>query len=100
MSDIAYPYISDSIPFWVVGVYGTIGPIIFILLIELMNCKLLPFQNRRRQSVRFLLRKFGIFVFHGISLFIFGISIVLLLTEIGKRWIGIMDFKFIFNINM
>jgi hypothetical protein len=60
MSDISYPFISDTIPFWVVAAYGTIGPIIFIILIEFGNSKLYPFQNRGNQPIRFLLRKFGL----------------------------------------
>ena len=88
MSDISFPVITDTIPFWAVGIYGTIGPILLIILIELGNARLLPFQNRNELSFGLLFRKFGIFLFHGLSLFILGISIVLLLTEIGKRWIG------------
>ena len=88
MSDISFPLIADTIPFWAVGIYGTAGPILLIILIELGNARLLPFQNRNELSFGLLFRKFGIFLFHGLSLFILGISIVLLLTEIGKRWIG------------
>ena len=88
MSDISFPIITDTIPFWAVGLFGTVGPILLIILIELGNARLLPFQNRNELSYGLLFRKFGIFLFHGLSLFILGISIVLLLTEIGKRWIG------------
>ena len=30
-SEIVYPYIDDTIAFWVVGIYGVIGPILIIL---------------------------------------------------------------------
>ena len=87
MSDISFPNLPDVVPFWAVGIYGIIGPIIAIILVELFNAALFPGQNPDKiKDSR--LRQFGICVFHGISLFAFGISTVLLLTEIGKRWIG------------
>lgn len=30
-SDIFYPYMKDTIPFWVVGIFGIIGPLLIIL---------------------------------------------------------------------
>ena len=87
MSDISFPNLPDVIPFYAVGLYGVIGPIIAIVLVELFNSRVFSGQNSDKiKDSR--LRQFGICVFHGISLFVFGISAVLLLTEIGKRWIG------------
>ncbi|RNA11440.1 lipid phosphate phosphohydrolase 1 isoform X3 [Brachionus plicatilis] len=88
MSDISFPYKSDTVKFWVVGIYGVLGPLVFIIFVELLNAKIFPFQNKNQQPFYSRLRSLGIYLFHSISLFIFGVSIVLLLTEIGKRWIG------------
>ena len=88
MSDISFPVLSETIPFWAVGIYCTIPPIILIILVELGNAKLYPFQSRDDEPIGVFIRKFAILAFHAISLFVFGIGIVLLLTELGKRWIG------------
>ncbi len=80
-SDIFYPYIADTIPFWAVGVFGAAGPVLFIILVELFNT--LKDKNNEKKT-----RKYFICLFHALSLFILGIAITLLLTEIGKRWIG------------
>lgn len=85
-SDIFYPYASDTVQLWVVGVYGTIGPIFFILLVELKNTFLNKKSSKQARSSRF--KEFAICSFHAVSLFILGLAITLLLTEIGKRWIG------------
>lgn len=50
-----------------------------------MNASLLPFQSKKKTN---RWRTFGLCVFHSLSLFSLGISITLLLTEIGKRWVG------------
>ena len=87
MSDISFPYLPDTVSLFVVGIYGTLGPILIIILVELYNSKLIPFQqNDRTKRERF--RVFSIILFHSLSLFIFGMGIQLLLTEIGKRWAG------------
>ena len=83
-SDVFFPYKSDTIPFWAVGIYCTIGPIIIIVSVEILNAKLLFFQKKKEGGFR----SFLICLFHAISLFALGIAITLLLTEIGKRWIG------------
>lgn len=82
-SDIFYPFIEDTVPFWAVGIYATLGPILLVVLVELVNSYIIKQKinvNRKR--------KFLICTFHALSLFILGISIVLLLTDIGKRWVG------------
>lgn len=87
-SDIFFPYKADTIPFWAVGIYGTIGPILFIIPIELLNARVLPFQKNKYQLTRAQRwRKYFICTFHAISLFVLGIALVLCLTEIGKRWV-------------
>lgn len=89
-TDIFYPYKKDTVAFWVVGIYGAIGPIIFIVLVELLNAKIINFCSDRPSNMnsRSKLRTFMICTFHSISLFLLGIAITLLLTEIGKRWVG------------
>lgn len=83
-SDIFYPYKKDTIPFWAVGIFGILGPLIVILGVEILNGHFFWFQRSKRNRFR----RFFVCLFHALSLFILGISIVLLLTEIGKRWVG------------
>lgn len=83
-NDIFFPYIPDTIEFWVVGIYGILGPILVILLVELLNSNFLPCQKEKNERCR----TFWIALFHALSLFVLGIAIVLCLTEIGKRWVG------------
>jgi phosphatidate phosphatase len=88
-SDIFFPFLPDTIPFWAVGVYGTLGPILVIIFVESLNAQLLPFQqNKRNRTKTERRRKFLICLFHGMSLFILGCAITLLLTEIAKKWVG------------
>lgn len=87
MSDITFPYLPDTVPIYAVGLYGVIGPILIIILVEIYNSKLLTCQFEER-SKRQRTRTFLICIFHSLSLFIFGIGMQLLLTEIGKRWAG------------
>ena len=84
-TDIFFPNLPDTIPFYAVGLYGTIGPILIIFIIEALNASIFPLQKNKtndRWSV------FGKCFYHAISLFILGIGMTLLITEIGKRWIG------------
>lgn len=85
-TDIFNPYYDDTIAFWVVGIYATIGPILFIIFIELINSKLILCKNKLKITKK---RKLFVISFlHGLTLFILGIGITLLVTEIGKRWVG------------
>lgn len=103
-TDIFYPYKTDTVnptkilfiittfkliifkvPFWAVGIFGTVGPVFFIILIELLNARLLPGQKKKKEH---RIRSFVICTFHALSLFILGISLTMCLTEIGKRWVG------------
>lgn len=87
-SDIFFPYSEDTIPFWVVGIYGTVAPIIFIVIIEILNARILPCQyNKHHQTGKERWRKFFVCTFHALSLFVLGIALTLCLTEIGKRWV-------------
>lgn len=84
-SDIVFPYIANTVPFYAVGLFATIGPLLTILIVELLNLKILSCEAR---TSRRTCRTYLICVFHAISLFALGVGITLLLTEIGKRWAG------------
>ena len=60
---------------------------------ERINCF---FEKKRTLKTR--LREFGIIMFHTLSLFIFGVGMVLLLTEIGKRWAGRLRPRILFKL--
>lgn len=88
-TDIFNPYKDDTVEFWVVGVFGTVGPVVFIITIELINSKLILCNyTKRNYTPRYKRKLFAVSAIHALSLFVLGISITLLLTEIGKRWVG------------
>ena len=88
-TEIFNPYYEDTVPFWAVGLYGVLGPIVIILLVELFNVKPFKFMgNGNRFKSESRRKVFVVATFHGFSLFILGVGITLLLTEIGKKWIG------------
>lgn len=74
-SDVFHPKLEDTIPFWAVGLYATIAPIIIILAIELLQ-RIFP-EGRKSVLATFL------DIYHYLSLYAQGIAITLLLTEIG-----------------
>jgi hypothetical protein len=85
-TDINFPYKKDTIPFWAVGIYATLAPLIIIILVELVNASLYPCQiNSKNLSGGERCIQFFICTFHAISLFVLGISISLTLTETGKQ---------------
>lgn len=84
-NDIFYPYIPDTVPFWAVGIFGILGPLLIILVVELLNIFL---EKQPRHVERSKVKEFFIHFFHAVSLFAMGVVITLVLTEIGKRWIG------------
>ena len=86
-SDIFFPFKPDTVPFWAVGLYGTLGPILFIIAIELLNARVLPFQHNEGITSKQRWRKYFVCLFHGVSLFVLGIALTMCLTEIGKRWV-------------
>ncbi len=83
-SDLFYPLLKDTVPFWAVGIFGIAGPIVIILGVEFLNGNFLWFQKDKSKRCRC----FMISLYHSLSLFLMGVAIVLCLTEIGKRWIG------------
>ena len=83
-TDLFYPYIADTVPFWAVGIFGVLGPLLIILIVEVLNL----FAATDSPVPRSKPKTFFIHFFHAVSLFALGIVITLVLTEIGKRWIG------------
>jgi phosphatidate phosphatase len=89
-TDLFNPYKDDTVEFWVVGLYATLGPVVFIVFIELINSKIIFCKCQKSRSKPAVSKKklFFIATLHGLMLFLLGIAITLLLTEIGKRWVG------------
>lgn len=77
---------NDTISLWVLGLVGSLVPITIMLWVEVYKAKLFWFQES--SSVTNRSRRFGIGLFHGVSLFVFGIALTLLVTEVGKRAVG------------
>jgi phosphatidate phosphatase len=76
--------------------FGTIGPVLIILVIEFINAN----NDSAVSSTRFTRQTtFLISVMHALSLFFLGVGINLLLTEIGKKWIGRLRPNFIQTCN-
>ena len=59
---------------------GTIGPILCVIIVEFMNAMR---SNKPNPKTIFIVS-----TLHAISLFVLGITLTLVLTEIGKLWIG------------
>ena len=79
MEDIVFPKKEDVVAFYVVGLYGFLVPTFGIILVEAINAALYRSDSDTDKRSRF--RRFAITVFHGLSLFLFGCGITLLLTE-------------------
>lgn len=79
-NDILYPLLPDIVPAYAVGLFAILGTIVFIVLVEFLNVERFGDDKNRKHFITS--------VYHGISLFALGLSITMLLTEIGKRWIG------------
>lgn len=88
MSDIVFPNLLDTIPFWAVGIYCSIFPVVVFIFVELYNSRLFWFQSKECLSLRERIQKFLVLFNHAFTLFAFGAGITLLLTEIGKRAVG------------
>lgn len=88
-TDISYPHLQETVKLWVVGLFASLGPVIFFFIIELMNSGLMCcFKELSKMGKKQKFRQFLICFFHTCSLFVLGIATSLLLTEIGKRMIG------------
>ncbi|CAF3897689.1 unnamed protein product [Rotaria sordida] len=88
-TSIQYPFKPDTIPMWLLGVYGGIGPIIIFLIVEIWVVR--PFQCGRRSNKTNLKQRqidYLKTIFQTAFLFVLGIAICFLITEVGKRTIG------------
>ncbi|CAF0767411.1 unnamed protein product [Adineta steineri] len=86
---IQYPFRPDTIPMWVLAIYGGVGPIIIFCIVELWVVR--PFNCRGKSDKQSAgQRRIDYFksVLHTISLFVLGIAVCFLITEVGKRTIG------------
>lgn len=81
-SDIFYPYRADTVPFWAVGLYATLAPVIIILAVEIWH-RVNPV-GRKSLSSTF------IDIYNFLSFFALGIAITLLTTEIGNHLFGVL----------
>ncbi len=86
MSEISYPYLPNTVDEWVVGLYGTLGGIIIIVLAEVYNAFYI--NSAKDTNSKEKLKTCLVCGLHGVALFVLGISTTLLFTEIGKRWVG------------
>lgn len=58
---------------------GVIGPLVSIVVVEMFNAQMFPYQNKE-QDRKTRLKRFGLVIFHTVSLFGFGLGMNLLLT--------------------
>jgi phosphatidate phosphatase len=99
-TDIIFPYKKDTIELWLVGLYGALPTILLILVVEVKNAQLidclsdedfeedLDLEEEIEKPSRIKFATYLICVFHAVSLFVLGVATTMLITEIGKRWIG------------
>ncbi|CAF3684099.1 unnamed protein product [Rotaria sp. Silwood1] len=81
---IQYPYKPDTIPMWLLGVYGGIGPVVIFLMVEIWVVR--PFHCGRRSHKSTLKRRqidYIKTIFQTIFLFGLGIAICFFITEVG-----------------
>jgi len=86
---IQYPFRPDTIPMWLLAIYGGIGPILIFFCVELWVVS--PFhcgrgsggKRLRQRQVDYLKT-----IIHTVFLFVLGIAVCFLITEVGKRTIG------------
>ncbi|CAF0823964.1 unnamed protein product [Didymodactylos carnosus] len=86
---IMYPFRDDTIPMWMLGIYGGICPVIIFFIVEIWVVR--PFHCRRGSSNQSLKQRQVDYVkaiFHTVFLFGLGIAVCFLITEVGKRTIG------------
>ncbi|CAF1328146.1 unnamed protein product [Adineta ricciae] len=88
-TSIQYPFRPDTIPMWVLAIYGGLGPILIFCCVELWVVR--PFSCGRAaggHSVKQRRTDYLKVIFHTVFLFILGIAVCFLITEVGKRTIG------------
>ncbi|CAF3707388.1 unnamed protein product [Rotaria sp. Silwood1] len=88
-TSIQYPFRQDTIPMWLLAIYGGLGPIIIFCCVELWVVR--PFHCGRGRGGHSLKQRqidYVKLIFHTVFLFILGIAVCFLITEVGKRTIG------------
>ncbi|CAF3290214.1 unnamed protein product [Rotaria socialis] len=88
-TSIRYPIKPDTIPMWLLGVYGGLGPVIIFCIVEIWVVR--PFECGSRSSSNNIKRRridYLKTILQTIFLFGLGIAICFLITEVGKRTIG------------
>ncbi|CAF0889064.1 unnamed protein product, partial [Didymodactylos carnosus] len=86
---IMYPFREDTIPMWLLGIYGGICPVIIFFIVEIWVVR--PFHCRRGHGGSSLKQRqldYAKAIFHTVFLFGLGIAVCFLITEVGKRTIG------------
>ncbi len=68
-SDIFYPFKEDTIAFWVVGLYGTLAPILVILAVELANSRILDCGRSSSSKLRIVSKKAKVCYFNYLIIF-------------------------------
>ncbi|CAF1099494.1 unnamed protein product [Adineta ricciae] len=88
-TSIQYPNKPDTIPMWLLGIYGGIGPVVIFFIVEIWVVR--PFHCGRGPSRKSLKQRRVDYlktILESTFLFLLGIAICFLITEVGKRTIG------------
>ena len=87
-TDIFNPYMDDIVSFMVVVTFGTLWPLFCIIVIELFNSNIVKCFRKKIIIPASSRKQFAVSVSHAASLFILGLNLTLLITEIGKKLVG------------
>jgi hypothetical protein len=91
-SDITYPLQTETVPVWLLGLYCGLPVIVFVLFSEVFTVELLVGPKREEEFMpkEFIkkLKHYLICVMHAFALFAFGLAATVLISELGKRWVG------------
>ncbi len=89
-TDILLPYRRDTITTLEMIIFGFLFPTFFIILIELINSKALNNRcsNQKKINDKKRVSKFREYVLHAFTLFLLGMFVTVVITEVVKRWVG------------
>lgn len=85
MSFFNFPLLPEFVPLYAILLYGIIGPIFLIVLVEMFNAEIYPC-TKKSEKIQKRFKKFTIITLHTIVLFAFGVGVIILLTAIIQRW--------------
>ena len=77
-TDVSFPMLKDTIPFYVVVMFGSIVPVVIILIVEWINGRSKTDEKWQTITINSL---------NSVSLFVLGIGIACFLSTIAKRWV-------------